>query len=130
MDQVTSLLIYDEHCGWSPSLNASARNGSGVAASRAVDTIKFVARGAIVDHTLDRDKLWAVQTPQTFNAELLRKAYAKTFAEYAGQRFQVSGAQRPAAGKRLHRAILVLAATADLGHAGSHTEHALGAGFT
>jgi len=59
------------------TIRSAKRVGSGVAASRVVDTIKFVERGATVDHTLDRDKLWAVQTPQTFKADLLRKAYAK-----------------------------------------------------
>lgn len=61
----------------SETLRSAKRVGSGVAASRVVDTIKFVERGSTVDHTLDRDKLWAVQTPQTFKVELLRKAYAK-----------------------------------------------------
>jgi 2-C-methyl-D-erythritol 4-phosphate cytidylyltransferase len=59
------------------TIRSAKRVGSGVAASRVVDTIKFVERGTTVDHTLDRDKLWAVQTPQTFKVELLRKAYAK-----------------------------------------------------
>ena len=61
----------------SETIRSAKRVGSGVAASRVVDTIKFVARGTTVDHTLERDKLWAVQTPQTFKLELLRKAYAK-----------------------------------------------------
>jgi 2-C-methyl-D-erythritol 4-phosphate cytidylyltransferase len=61
----------------SETIRSAKRVGSGVAASRVVDTIKFVERGATVDHTLARDKLWAVQTPQTFKIELLRKAYAK-----------------------------------------------------
>jgi 2-C-methyl-D-erythritol 4-phosphate cytidylyltransferase len=61
----------------SETIRSAKRTGSGVAASRVIDTIKFVERSAIVDHTLDRDKLWAVQTPQTFKVELLRKAYAK-----------------------------------------------------
>lgn len=61
----------------SETIRSAKRLGSGVAASRVVDTIKFVARGTTVDHTLERDKLWAVQTPQTFKLELLRKAYAK-----------------------------------------------------
>ena len=61
----------------SETIKSAKRGGSGIAASRVVDTIKFVERGSTVDHTLDRDKLWAVQTPQTFKIELLRKAYAK-----------------------------------------------------
>ena len=61
----------------SETIRSAKRLGSGVAASRVVDTIKFVERGSTVDHTLERDKLWAVQTPQTFKLDLLRKAYAK-----------------------------------------------------
>lgn len=60
----------------SETIRSAKKVGSGVAASRVVDTIKFVERGTIVGHTLERDKLWAVQTPQTFKVELLRKAYA------------------------------------------------------
>lgn len=59
------------------TLQSARKNGSGVAACRVVDTIKHVERGAIVDHTLNRDKLWAVQTPQSFKADLLLRAYAK-----------------------------------------------------
>lgn len=54
----------------------SARKfGSGVAAVKVTDTIKHVERGTIVDRTVDREKLWAVQTPQTFRLDLLRKAF-------------------------------------------------------
>jgi len=59
------------------TIRTAKRSGSGVAATRVIDTIKFVERGSTVDHTVDRDKLWAVQTPQTFKIDLLRKAYAK-----------------------------------------------------
>ncbi len=57
---------------------ASARKfGSGVAAVKIMDTIKEVDRGLSVKKTVDRTKLWAVQTPQTFQRELLRDAYRK-----------------------------------------------------
>jgi 2-C-methyl-D-erythritol 4-phosphate cytidylyltransferase len=39
------------------------------------DTVKRVKRGAIVE-TVDRDGLWAVQTPQAFEASALRRGYA------------------------------------------------------
>jgi 2-C-methyl-D-erythritol 4-phosphate cytidylyltransferase len=39
------------------------------------DTIKRVDGGRIID-TLDRDQLVAVQTPQAFDAALLRRAHA------------------------------------------------------
>ena len=61
----------------SETIRSAKRLGSGVAASRVVDTIKYVERGTAVDRTLERDKLWAVQTPQSFKLDLLRRAYAK-----------------------------------------------------
>ena len=59
----------------SETLRHAKRNGCGVAACRIWDTVKHVERGTTVDHTLDRSKLWAVQTPQAFQADLLRRAY-------------------------------------------------------
>jgi 2-C-methyl-D-erythritol 4-phosphate cytidylyltransferase len=58
------------------TLRCAKRNGTGIAASRVWDTVKYVERGTTVDHTVDRSKLWTVQTPQTFNLTLLTKAYA------------------------------------------------------
>jgi len=57
------------------TIKSAKRNGCGIAAARVWDTIKYVERGMTVDHTVDRTKLWSVQTPQAFNAELLRRAY-------------------------------------------------------
>jgi len=59
----------------SETIKSAKRNGCGVAASRIWDTVKYVERGTTVDHTVDRTKLWSVQTPQAFNADLLRRAY-------------------------------------------------------
>ncbi len=49
-------------------------NGTGIAATKVVDTIKE-ATGHVVERTVDRTKLWAVQTPQTVQMQLLREAY-------------------------------------------------------
>ncbi len=57
------------------TIKCARRNGCGIAAARVWDTIKYVERGSTVDHTVDRAKLWAVQTPQAFGADLLRRAY-------------------------------------------------------
>ena len=43
---------------------------------RMTDAVKRVERGNTVAKSEDRDKLWAVQTPQGFQAKLLRAAYA------------------------------------------------------
>jgi 2-C-methyl-D-erythritol 4-phosphate cytidylyltransferase len=45
-----------------------------IAAARATDTIKEANAGGRVTATLERSSLWAVQTPQTFRADALRKA--------------------------------------------------------
>lgn len=54
---------------------AAARDlGAAVAASPLTDTIKESADGRRVERTLDRSKLWSVQTPQTFKVEVIRRA--------------------------------------------------------
>lgn len=57
------------------TIRSARRYGSGVAATRITDTVKLVDRGQTVSSTLDRDKIWTVQTPQTFRVELLRQAF-------------------------------------------------------
>jgi 2-C-methyl-D-erythritol 4-phosphate cytidylyltransferase len=51
------------------------RYGSGVAAVKVTDTVKEVDRGYRVSRTVDRTKLWTVQTPQTFRRDRLVEAY-------------------------------------------------------
>ena len=56
---------------------ASARkHGSGVAATKLVDSVKTAGRNGIVTGSLDREKVWTVQTPQAFRFDLLRRAVA------------------------------------------------------
>ena len=57
------------------TVKSAKRHGSGVTAVKITDTIKEVDRGLVVSRTVDRAKLWAVQTPQTFRVDLLMKAY-------------------------------------------------------
>jgi len=45
-----------------------------IAATRVIDTVKEAYPDATVLRTLDRSRLWAVQTPQVFRAEALRRA--------------------------------------------------------
>lgn len=59
---------------------ASARaTGTGIAATKVVDTIKEATSDRTVERTVDRTKLWAVQTPQTVRRELLCEAYRLVF---------------------------------------------------
>jgi 2-C-methyl-D-erythritol 4-phosphate cytidylyltransferase len=55
--------------------------GTGIAATKVVDTIKEANEDRTVIRTVDRTKLWAVQTPQTVRLSLLREAYTKVFQE-------------------------------------------------
>lgn len=57
------------------TVKSAKRCGSGVAAMKITDTIKEVDRGTLVSRTVDRSKLWAVQTPQTFRVDVLAQAY-------------------------------------------------------
>ncbi|MEA2492427.1 MAG: 2-C-methyl-D-erythritol 4-phosphate cytidylyltransferase [Thermoleophilaceae bacterium] len=45
-----------------------------VAAAPVTDTIKEADEAGRVVRTLDRDRLWSIQTPQAFRAEVLRRA--------------------------------------------------------
>lgn len=56
------------------SIEAAARFGASVAAQRMVDTIKASDDGASISEHLDRSRIWAVQTPQTFRVEVIRRA--------------------------------------------------------
>lgn len=55
---------------------AAERDGAAICALPIAETVKRV-RDGIVDGTVDREGLWAVQTPQAFRAALLREAHDK-----------------------------------------------------
>ena len=55
---------------------AAAAHGAVLCALPIVETVKRVVEG-VVESTLDRSTLWAVQTPQGFRAPLLREAHEK-----------------------------------------------------
>ena len=55
---------------------AAAAHGAVLCALPIVETVKRVVDG-VVESTLDRSALWAVQTPQGFRASLLREAHEK-----------------------------------------------------
>jgi 2-C-methyl-D-erythritol 4-phosphate cytidylyltransferase len=54
-----------------------------IAAARVTDTVKEVDDAGRVVKTLDRSTLWAVQTPQVFNAAVLRRALDRPVDELA-----------------------------------------------
>lgn len=53
---------------------AAREHGAAVAASPVTDTIKESADGQVISRHLDRSRLWAVQTPQTFQVGIIRRA--------------------------------------------------------
>ena len=52
-------------------------SGAAVACTPVTDTIKKAAKNGIISKTLDRSKLWNVQTPQGFTYDILMEAYQK-----------------------------------------------------
>jgi 2-C-methyl-D-erythritol 4-phosphate cytidylyltransferase len=58
------------------TIAAARETGAAVAAQAVTDTIKETADGKTISRTLDRAKLWSVQTPQTFRVEIIRRALA------------------------------------------------------
>ncbi len=58
------------------TIAAARHTGAAVAAQAVTDTIKESSDGKMIERTVDRSKLWAVQTPQTFRVEIIRKALA------------------------------------------------------
>lgn len=56
-------------------LQAASTTGAAVAAVPVKDTIKMTDADDVVTRTIERDRLWAVQTPQVFRKELLIEAH-------------------------------------------------------
>ncbi|MGA8848597.1 MAG: 2-C-methyl-D-erythritol 4-phosphate cytidylyltransferase [Dehalococcoidia bacterium] len=55
--------------------------GAAVAAVPVKDTIKLADYGRLIEETLQRDKLWAAQTPQVFSFDIITKAYENLATE-------------------------------------------------
>ena len=56
------------------TIRACKKFDGAVAAVKATDTVKLVTHGGTVQKTLDRDKIWFAQTPQTFKKQELSQA--------------------------------------------------------
>jgi 2-C-methyl-D-erythritol 4-phosphate cytidylyltransferase len=61
----------------SATITAARQVGAAVAAQPVTDTIKESVDGKLIAKTLDRSRLWAVQTPQTFRVEVIRHALSE-----------------------------------------------------
>jgi 2-C-methyl-D-erythritol 4-phosphate cytidylyltransferase len=62
-------------------LKIVGETGATVAAVPVKDTIKLAADGKLVGETLQRERLWAAQTPQIFSFDVITKAYENLAAE-------------------------------------------------
>ncbi|NIR01457.1 MAG: 2-C-methyl-D-erythritol 4-phosphate cytidylyltransferase [Gemmatimonadales bacterium] len=56
-------------------IDAAAEHGAAVAALPATETVKEAGADRVVEATLDRSRVWLVQTPQAFRRELLARAH-------------------------------------------------------
>jgi 2-C-methyl-D-erythritol 4-phosphate cytidylyltransferase len=56
-------------------IKTAQATGAAVCAVPVTDTIKYATVDDFVESTLDRERLWAVQTPQIFRYDLIRRAY-------------------------------------------------------
>lgn len=64
------------------TLAAAREMGAAVAAQRVTDTLKESDDGARIARTVDRSRLWSVQTPQVFRLEVIRRALAEVRAQH------------------------------------------------
>lgn len=63
------------------AIEETIRYGATTVAVPAKDTIKSVDEDGIVIETLERKKLWQVQTPQTFKYEIMKEAFGRAYAD-------------------------------------------------
>lgn len=61
----------------SDTIEAARATGAAVAAQAMTDTIKESNDGKFILRTLDRTRLWSVQTPQVFRVAVIRRALAE-----------------------------------------------------
>jgi 2-C-methyl-D-erythritol 4-phosphate cytidylyltransferase len=56
------------------TLAAASEMGAAVAAHKVADTLKESTKDGLIARTIDRSRLWSVQTPQTFQTEVILNA--------------------------------------------------------
>ncbi|MFO7773030.1 MAG: 2-C-methyl-D-erythritol 4-phosphate cytidylyltransferase [Dehalococcoidia bacterium] len=62
-------------------LNTVRETGAAVAAVPVKETIKLAAGERLIGETLERDRLWAAQTPQIFSFDVISRAYENLATE-------------------------------------------------
>jgi len=75
-------------------LRAAEKNGAAAMAAPVTDTLKRATEKGIVCESVDRERLYAMQTPQIFARDLLTRAYALVAAEQLTITDEVSAVER------------------------------------
>lgn len=65
----------------SATIKGALEHRACVAAVKAKDTIKISDKEGFIEYTPERESVWQIQTPQTFQYELIKKAYEKVMSE-------------------------------------------------
>ena len=76
-------------------LEAARETGAAVPAVPLVDTVKEAGPGGTVVRTLDRSRMWAVQTPQLFRYDLLLRAHRAVTADVTDDAAMVEALGEP-----------------------------------
>lgn len=83
----------------SKCIDLARKHGSACCASPIPDTVKRASHELLVTENVDRQNLWAMQTPQVFSSALIMQAYASIMARNELVTDEVSAVQK--IGKRV-----------------------------
>ncbi|PIE90328.1 MAG: hypothetical protein CR997_06980 [Acidobacteria bacterium] len=72
------------------ALSLTREKGAVVYGSQAIDTIKEVNSEGVVQRTLDRTRIYQAQTPQIFQAELLKHCYKTVFSSESAKKIELT----------------------------------------
>lgn len=75
-------------------LQLAVTHGAACCASPIPDTVKRASSSQVVEESVDRNGLWAMQTPQIFGRGLILEAYASVMAKHEMVTDEVSAVQR------------------------------------
>ena len=75
-------------------LTKAKHHGASACAAPVADTLKRASADGVVTGGVERDHLWAMQTPQIFQAELLERAYQQILRTKEAVTDEVSAVQR------------------------------------
>ncbi len=67
------------HAELDECMRAAREYGASLLGFRAVDTIKVVDGGRLIDHTPDRNKVWIAQTPQVIRFDIALRAFESAY---------------------------------------------------